>query len=376
MAGLGASLPQDLVCPRQAAWERLIGQGDPGGGQPRLRFLPTEAALVTAAVGGWVTAAVTWGPLGWPGHLLTRIYLADAAGGYWWLRRHEAVRAARQRREDAADWAARKAEWHRVAHLIGLGDFHLQKVTPTLLGEELLLTSAPGSDLASRVARNSDAIAEKYAHLEGLPYGRVDISTTEFPGQLVIGIRRVDPSVKGIVYHPLTAPWPSAEPSPYAGWFPAEATIRDPVPVGIIPETGDPMTVTLFDEIGAKAIGVHGATGSGKSTLLNDVRERVTAMRDAALVQLNGAHMGDELTWEPLAAATACGPAASDEEVRDKILANVRSRYRVNSSNPAGLRRCNRASRASLQAPSSPASASPALVPMPVLALVWFDKLS
>ena len=225
-----------------------------------------------------MAAAVTWGPLGWPGHLLTWIYLAGAAGGYWWLRRHEAVRAARQRREDAAAWAARKAEWHRVAHLIGLGDFHLQKVTPTLLGEELLLTSAPGSDLASRIARNADAIAEKYAHLEGLPYGRVDISTTDYPGQLVIGIRREDPSVKGIVYHPLTTPWPSAEPSPYAGWFPAAATIRDPVPVGIIPETGEPMTLTLFDEIGAKAIGVHGATGSGKSTLLNDVRERVTAM--------------------------------------------------------------------------------------------------
>jgi hypothetical protein len=178
-----------------------------------------------------------------------------------------------------------------------------------------------GSDLASRIARNADAIAEKYAHLEGLPYGRVDISTTEFPGQLVIGIRRADPSVKGVVYHPLTTPWPSSEPSPYAGWFPAEASIRDPVPVGIIPETGEPMTLTLFDAIGAKAIGVHGATGSGKSTLLNDVRERVTAMPDAALVQINGAHMGDELTWEPLAAATACGPAASDEQVRDKILA-------------------------------------------------------
>ena len=285
------------------------------------RLLPTEAALVAAALGGWIAAAATWGPLGWPVHLLTWIYLAGATGGYWWLRHHQAVQAARQRREDAAAWAARKADWHRVAHLIGLGDFHLQKVTPTLLGEELLLTSAPGSDLASRVARNADAIAEKYAHLEGLPYGRVDISTTEFPGELVIGIRRADPSVKGIVYHPLTAPWPSAEPSPYAGWFPAAATIRDPVPVGIIPETGDPMTLTLFDEIGAKAIGVHGATGSGKSTLLNDVRERVTAMGDAALVQLNGAHMGDELTWEPLAAATACGPAASDEEVRDKILA-------------------------------------------------------
>src|SRR6266496_2656184 len=288
---------------------------------PPARMRPAEAALVAAAAGGWLAAAVTRGPLGWPAHLLTWIYLAGAAAGYWWLRRHEAVQAARRRREDDAAWAARKAGWHRVAHLIGLGDFHLQEVTETLLGEELLLTSAPGSDLASRVARNADAIAEKYAHLEGLPYGRVDISTTDYPGQLVIGIRHQDPSVKGVVYHPLTTPWPSAEPSPYAGWFPAFATVRDQVPVGVIPETGDPMTVTLFDEIGAKAIGVHGATGSGKSTLLNDVRERVTAMTDAALVQLNGAHMGDELTWEPLAAATACGPAASDEQVRDKILA-------------------------------------------------------
>ena len=292
-----------------------------GRESPHPRLLPAEAALVAAAVGGWMAAAVTRGPLGWPRHLLTWIYLAGAAGGYWWLRRHAAVRAARQRREDAAAWAARKAEWHRVAHLIGLGDFHLQKVTPTLLGEELLLTSAPGSDLASRIVRNADAIAEKYAHLEGLPYGRVDITTTDYPGQLVIGIRHQDPSVKGIVYHPLTTPWPSAQPSPYAGWFPAAATIRDPVPVGIIPETGEPMTLTLFDEIGARAIGVHGATGSGKSTLLNDVRERITAMPDAILIQINGAHMGDELTWEPLAAATACGPAASDEDVRDKILA-------------------------------------------------------
>ena len=61
---------------------------------------------------------------------------------------------------------------------------------------------------------------------------------------------------------------------------------------------------------------------AGRSTVLNDVRERVTAMPDAILVQVNGANVGDELTWEPLAAATACGPAASDEDdAADKILA-------------------------------------------------------
>ena len=42
-------------------------------------------------------------------------------------------------------------------------------------------------------------------------------------------------------------------------------------------------------------------------------------MPDARLVQLNGAHMGDELTWEPLSALTLCGPVATDEEVRTNI---------------------------------------------------------
>src|SRR5215831_13439791 len=69
---------------------------------PHPRLAAAEAAAVAAAIGGWVAAAVAWGPLGWPYRLLTWIYLTGAAAGYWWLRTHEAVRAARQRRDDAA----------------------------------------------------------------------------------------------------------------------------------------------------------------------------------------------------------------------------------------------------------------------------------
>jgi hypothetical protein len=278
------------------------------------RLLPTEAALIAAAVGGWMAAAVTWGPLGWPAHLLTWIYLAGAIGGYWWLRRHEAVRAARQRRDDDAAWAARKAEWHRVAHLIGLGDFHLQQATPTRLGEELLLTSAPGSELATRAAGNSRVIAEKLAHLRGLPYGRVDIRTTEYPGQLVIEVREKDPSVSGPVTHPALDP-----DSPYRDWFPEPASIRDPVPIGVIPETGEPMELVLWDEEGGKAVGVYSMTGGGKTNMLDVLRERITAMDDAILVQLNAAGSGDELSWEPLAAVTAAGLQAGDPDLRGRI---------------------------------------------------------
>jgi hypothetical protein len=136
------------------------------------RLAAAETAMVAAVIGAWIAAAVTSGPLGWPAHLLSWIYLGGAFFGYRWLRGHPAVLAARKRRDDHAEWTARKAEWRRIAHLIGLGDFHLQSVTPTRLGEELLLTSAPGSELATRVAANSRPYAEKFAHLRGLPYGR------------------------------------------------------------------------------------------------------------------------------------------------------------------------------------------------------------
>ena len=52
------------------------------------RLLPIEAALVAAAIGGWAAAAVTWDPLGWPGHLLTWIYLAGARSCHHRAARH------------------------------------------------------------------------------------------------------------------------------------------------------------------------------------------------------------------------------------------------------------------------------------------------
>ena len=88
---------------------------------------------------------------------------------------------------------------------------------------------------------------------------------------------------------------------------------------GFSPEDGSALTLELVSEIGGRAVGVIGMTGSGKSNLLNDAREFITRCTDARMVQLNGAHMGDELTWEPLSALTLCGPVATDETVRNNI---------------------------------------------------------
>jgi hypothetical protein len=286
---------------------------------PHPRLSATEAALVAAAWGGWVTAAVAFGPTARPDYWLTLTYLAGVAGGYWWLRRHEAVRAARQRRDDLAAEIADKTTWHQILPRAGLGGWHVQDRWKTLIGEERLITTSPENASAKRTAGNSSVIAEKLEHVLGLPYGRVDLSTTGEPGQLIIGIRTVDLSIQGTVYHPATDPWPDADPSPFADWFPPVTSIRDPLIWGVCPEDGSPLSVGLFTKGGGRAIGVIGTTNAGKSNVLNDIREGITRCPDARMIQLNGAHQVDELTWEPLSALTVCGPVATDEDVRNRI---------------------------------------------------------
>ncbi len=283
------------------------------------RLADIEAAAVAAAAGGWLAAAVTWGPSGWPHDLLTWIYIAGSAAGYWWLRRHEAVRAARARRDKAAEWTGRKAWWHGIAHQLGLSDFHLQSVTPTRLGEELLLTSAPGAERVSRVLSRADAITETLAHILGLRYGRIELRGTDLPGQLVISIREQAPTVDGPVIHPALDPG-----SPYAPWFGEHRSIRNPVPVGVIPETGEPMELVLWDAEGGKAIGVYSMTGGGKTNMLDVIREAVTVMDDAVLVNINGAGSGDERAWEPLSLLTAAGLQADNPELQGKISGALR----------------------------------------------------
>jgi hypothetical protein len=302
-----------LAWMRHDAAERKAERDNRERPHPRLR--PTEAALIPAAVGGWTAAAVTWGPLAGQPPWLTLAYLAVTGGGYAWLRRHRAVRAARARRDEAAAWTARKTWWHQLAPGIGLAGFDLLAIAETHLGEELTLTGSPYGVSAAAVAANPRAVIDRWLQVEGLPYGSIDFASP-FPGRLVVNIRRIDPSVNGPVRHPALDPA-----SPFADLFPAVASVRDPVPALITPETGEVVHLVLWDQLGGKVIGVYGAKRAGKTTLLDVIRERVTAMGDAVIVQANGAAAGDELAWEPLAAATAAGSARFDPDAAAAISA-------------------------------------------------------
>ena len=264
------------------------------------RLAGAEVAAVTAVTGAWVTAGTELGPLAGPDHLLSVLYLAAAGGGYWWLRRHSAVAAARARRDEAAAWVARKTAWHRLAPALGLNGSHLLKYEDTLLGDSMLIDTRGTGKRASQISGRD--VAERLGEIEMIPAGRIDVSTDHIPGRLRISVRRKDPWAQALT-HPAVDSY-----SPYAKHVTEPATCRKPLVIGADPETGEPLTLTIWDEDeGGKVIAVFAKKGSGKTVLLSCITERITACPDAGLIQVNLGKHREDRRWAPLAAANALG---------------------------------------------------------------------
>ena len=316
-----------------AATGLAFGLGEARARNPeRKRLRGAELAAATAVIGAWVAAAAVAGPLAGRYHLLSIAYALGAAAGYWWLRRHEAIKAARAARDEHARWVERKAGWHRRAHALGLNGSHLlhwqetRLDEKTLLGERMLVDTRGTGKRASALASGT-GLAELIAEHEMLPRGRVDVTPDRMAGRMWITIRRADPWAKPIP-HPLTV-----KESPYARYVPDPATIREPLTIGIDPETGAPLQVRLWDKKGGKVVLVAGKKDAGKTVLLNNLRAGVTACPDAILLQVNLAKALQEEHWSPLAAVTAAlAPGKARRTLlftRDAVRARTRSGRRT-----------------------------------------------
>ncbi len=298
------------------------GQADDGEAE---RFSPAEAALLTAGVGGWLAFGDAAGPLaGWP-PWLTLGYLAAAGCGWCWLRMHPAAKGARARKQ-AAELAAaldtaRKTEWHQLAALIGLRGSHLLAYEETYLGDRRLVDTRGTGKRASGLAGKD--LAEHIAELEMLPKGRVDVYPDSVAGRLWIEVRRIDPWRKPVMHPAASGQLNPA--APFAGHVPERASIRDPLTIGIDPDTGRPLQVRLWDSRdGAKVISVIAKKGGGKTVLLDNLTERITACDDAVLLQVNLSKALEDRWWEPLSAASALDGAVTKAlmilEFTDKLI--------------------------------------------------------
>jgi AAA domain len=271
------------------------------------KLSPAEVALLTGGTAGWLALGDAAGPLsgGWP-PWVSLSYLAAAGVAWAWLKMHPATRGARARKE-AAELAAaldtaRKTQWHQLAAMIGLRGSHLLKYEETYLGDRRLVDTRGTGKRASALA--TAHLAEHLAELEGLPKGRVDVYPDAIAGRLWIDTRRIDPWRRPAM-HPAASGQldPAAE---FAQFTPPKATIREPVSIGIDPDTGAPLQVKLWDpRDGAKVITVIAKKGGGKTVLLDNLTERITACDDAVLIQVNLSKALEDRWWELLSAASA-----------------------------------------------------------------------
>lgn len=267
------------------------------------------AALATAAAGAWFTAATEAGPLAGSWHPLTLAAAAGTVIGWRALLRFGPV-------ADARAWHAAKGDWHHRRHTWGLHNAHLLDWQETRLGSVRELDTTETGQLASALAGMGSHLPERIAQAEGLHPGRVTVTVGGIGGRIRIAIRERDPWARPIP-HPLTDRHPEMDLS-------GPCSVKDPLVIGMDPESGAPLLLTVWDRDGAKNIFIHGIRSAGKTVVQNDVRERITACPDAMLFDLNTGKALEDAEWEP-----ACDLAAVGQAERNRALGVLRIAHSV-----------------------------------------------
>ena len=255
---------------------------------------PWRAGLATLAAGGWLTAATEWGPTAGTADLpgLMGLLGATTAGLVYWAYRQDTAIVEAIAREQA------KAEWHMRAPSYGLAGSHLLEWRETRLGEQFELDTRGTGRRASQLV--GGGIEEKIAEEEMLPTSRVKVRTGAIAGRLLVSVRYKDPWAEDLP-HPLLDAAPEIP-------LPQLADVRDPIIIGMDPETGRPLALCLWEEDGAKRIVIVALPGAGKSVTLNNIYERLTAADNAWPIGINVSKAKELRRWRPVLGASACGP--------------------------------------------------------------------
>jgi hypothetical protein len=256
---------------------------------------PGRAAIATAASGLWLTGTTAWGVTagveGAPG-LMSALGAATAGLTYWAYRRDPRI-------AEAIAWENARIDWHRRAPLYGLSGSHLLDWRETRLGEQFEIDTRGTGKRASQLA-GSD-LEERIAEVEMLATSRVSSKPGGIAGRLLVTIRYKDPWA-AVLPHPLLDATPEIV-------LPEVADVREPIIIGMDPETGRPLTVVQWDEEGAKRLMIVAITGAGKSVTLNSIIERLTAADNAFVIGINVSKAKEMRRWRPALGASACGPA-------------------------------------------------------------------
>jgi hypothetical protein len=256
-----------------------------------------KTCTLAAGTGIWVTIAGMTGTIGTdaPHIAMTAGFGVLSGAAYYTYRRDEVIRSKIDQRKQ-------REAWPEFAAAVGLAGSVIEGREDTRLGERITVNIKGTGKRAAAIA-NGD-VATRIAEHYRIPKSRVTVKEVPRDAVLVdISIRRVDPW-KHAIKHPLLDSNPEIT-------LPVPNDITaGPLVIGQDPETGDPLTLSVWDEDGARRTMVVAALGGGKTVLLNNVIERVTACRNAIVIGADLTKAKDLREWRKGGAVriAACGP--------------------------------------------------------------------
>ncbi|WP_433516482.1 hypothetical protein ACQP2T_13470 [Nonomuraea sp. CA-143628] len=273
--------------------------------------MPSTLGVTLAALtcGSWLATVAEVGA----GHLTNWIYVGAFSFGYA-IYRWARSRAKKGNGDQSAPQPEVVSEetpritWERHFAGWGMEGAAVIVAEPTRLGERVLLnTKGTGSRASSFVTRG---LAERIAEDFDVATARVRVTNAGLPaGQLLISVQLIDPWAT-VVPHPLFDPDSEIT-------LPEVADVREPLPIGMDPETGEPLTITLYDDDGGKQTLILAVNGGGKSVTLNDILERLTAAFNCVVWGINLSKAQEMRRWAPALDLAACG---RDQRKRARIM--------------------------------------------------------
>ncbi|WP_344214255.1 hypothetical protein [Nonomuraea bangladeshensis] len=283
--------------------------------------------LASLTCGGWLATVAETGA----GRLVNMVYAGAFALGYgiyrWALRRAKKRKgtadAAPEAGPEVTPGSTPRIGWEGYFSRWGMDGAEVIAAEPTRLGERVLLnTKGTGKRASTYVGK---ALEELIAEDFDVATPRVRVTNAGLPaGQLLISVQLIDPWATAI-------PHPTLDPNSEIK-LPEVGDVREPQVIGMDPETGEPLTITIWAQDGAKHTYVLAVTGGGKSVTLNNILERLTAAFNCVVWGINVSKAQEMRHWAPALDLAACGP--EDRKKARMMLRMARKLYTFRGKQP------------------------------------------